>query len=180
MNSTSAIFETPRLVIRRLKADDLMDLYAICSDREIMKYVGDGEPLTLDQVNKWLLVTETNYNTKGFGNYAVVCKSSDLLIGYCGLVYSRQIEKTELIYAFDKQHWHLGLATEASKGMVAFGLDSLQLGEIYASIDPENYSSEKILKKIGFSYVFSRKDEFGYPTQYYKISQDGPYTNDRL
>lgn len=173
MNSTSIIFETSRLIIRRFTADDLMGLYAICSDREVMKYVGNSEPLTLEQVKEWLVVTETNYNTKGFGNYAVISKAGNSLIGYCGLVYSKEIDQIELIYAFMKQHWHLGLATEASKAMVAFGLNMLQLGEIYASTDPENNASENILKKIGFSYVFMKEDEFGYPTRYYKIIRSG-------
>lgn len=154
-----------------------MDLYAICSDREVMKYVGNSDPLTLEQVKEWLMVTETNYNTRGFGNYAVISKASNSLIGYCGLVYSKQIDQIELIYALMKQHWRLGLATEASKAMVAFGLNLLQLGEIYASTDPENYASENILKKIGFSYVFIKEDEFGYPTRFYKISRESPGPN---
>lgn len=172
MNITSIIFETTRLLIRRFDANDLMNLYAICSDREVMKYVGNSEPLTLDQVKEWLVVTETNYNTKGFGNYAIINKASNALIGYCGLVYSKQIEKIELIYALSKQHWHLGLATEAGKGMIGFGFKVLKLNEIYASIDPENHSSENILVKLGFSYIFEKEDEFGYLTHYYKISHE--------
>lgn len=148
-----------------------MDLCNICSDSEVMKYVGNSEPLTLDQVKEWLVVTENNYKTRGFGNYAIIDRYSNLLIGYCGLVYSKQIQKIELIYALNKQHWYLGFALEASNGMVAFGFEVLKLKAIYASIDPENSASENILKKLGFRYVFTENDEFGYPTRYYKISQ---------
>ncbi|ACT93023.1 GCN5-related N-acetyltransferase [Dyadobacter fermentans DSM 18053] len=164
------VLETPRLYIRELSVNDLMELYAICSDEVLMQFVGDGKPLSIEQVREWLSVTENNYKTKGFGNYAVVNKSDNEMIGYCGLVYSKNIDKIELIYALKKQYWNLGLATEAGAKMIEFGLDRIKLDEIYASIDPENKASENILGKLGFSFAFGQNDEFGYSTHYYRIT----------
>ena len=40
------IIETPRLLIREIAQNDLEDLYTICGDAELMRFVGDGKPLS--------------------------------------------------------------------------------------------------------------------------------------
>ncbi|KAA0993545.1 GNAT family N-acetyltransferase [Dyadobacter aurulentus] len=171
MDEIRLIVETPRLYIREFNMEDLMGLHTICSDQDLMRFIGDGKPLTIEQVKEWVFVTKNNYKSKGFGNYAIVSKLNDELIGYCGLVYSKHIDKIELIYALKKQYWNLGLATEASAKMLEFGLNTLKLREIYASIDPENKASGKVLSKLGFSFLYQQDDEFGYATHYYRITQ---------
>jgi len=169
MNSNQIILENTRLQIRKFSASDLSALYSICSDAELMKYVGTGEPLTINQVEKWLEVTRINYATKGFGNYALIFKENQELIGYCGLVYSKEIDDIELIYALRKSYWGKGLATEASKMMIDFAFDSIKLEQVFASIDPANIGSEKILIKTGFIFAFEQTDEWGLPTKYFSI-----------
>lgn len=44
-------------------------------------------------------MTINNYATKGFGMYGVMDKETDAFIGYCGLVFSADVNDYELIYA---------------------------------------------------------------------------------
>lgn len=170
MNSDQIILESKRLKIRKFSTSDLLDLYAICSNAELMKYVGTGTPLTMDQVKEWLEVTHVNYATKGFGNYALISKENKELIGYCGLIYSKEIDNIELIYALRQKYWGVGLASEASLAMIDFAFDTLKLKEVFASIDPENIASEKILLKTGFRFAFEQNDQWGLSTKYFKVT----------
>lgn len=160
---------TPRLVIREITENDFQALYRICSDPEIMKFVGDGKPLTEEQTQRWIAVTLTNYDTKGFGMYVIIEKRTGVFVGYAGLVFSADVNNNELIYALDKVYWGRGLATEIAYHMVEFGFNVLQLTRIYASIDPENKASQKILAKIGFEEFCKKNDEYGFATIYYQL-----------
>jgi hypothetical protein len=42
------IFETERLQVRRWRASDLPDLWAVHGDADAMRWVGDGQPITED------------------------------------------------------------------------------------------------------------------------------------
>lgn len=163
------VLETESLIVRQIEHSDLDRLSFICCDAELMKYVGDGKPLSRDQVEKWVEVTICNYSEKGFGNYAIVDKKTTNVIGYCGLVFSSAIEEIELIYALIKDYWNKGIGTEAARAVLDYGLRTVKLKVIYASIDPENIFSQKILEKIGFQFAFKQNDEFGLSTLYYKI-----------
>ncbi len=168
------IIETRKLIIRKVSQNDLDDLYSICSDSELMKFVGDGNPLSKQQTQKWIDVTLSNYASKGFGMYGVIDKEAGAFIGYCGLVFSTDINDYELIYALSKGYWGRGLATEVAKHLVEFAFSVLDMGHIYASIDPENKASERILSKLGFAEVFRKNDEYGLETIYYLLIREEP------
>ncbi len=165
------IIETGRLMIRKITWHDLDDLYRICGDPELMKYVGDGHPLSREQTQKWIEVTLNNYASKGFGMYGVIYKETGAFIGYCGLVFSTDVNDHELIYALSKAVWGRGLATEIATGLVEFAFSSLDMKHLYASIDPENSASERILLRTGFTEVFRKNDEHGLETTYYLIQR---------
>lgn len=166
------IFETERLFVRQIVVKDFDCLFEICSDNELMRYVGEGIPLSEEQTKKWIQITIQNYETKGFGNYAVINKKDNNFVGYCGLVFSKESNEIELIYALKKEYWRKGLATEVAKSMINFGFINKNLPRIFASIDPKNISSEVILKKLGFEFTYKKNDEFGFSTYYYCTSKN--------
>jgi ribosomal-protein-alanine N-acetyltransferase len=163
------VFKTDRLIIRQIEQGDLNNLHAICGNSELMKYVGDGNPLSKEQTQKWIDVTILNYKTKGYGMFAVIHKADMQFIGYCGLVHSNDVNDNELIYALLKNYWGLGLATELATKLINFGFEHFKVQKIYASTDPENEASKHILIKIGFAKIFSKQDEHGLETIYFML-----------
>lgn len=168
---TAIILESERLLIRKITQQDFNELDFICSNPEIMKFVGDGKPLSKENTQRWIDVTLKNYKEKGFGVFAVIDKNTGAFIGYSGLVFSEQVKDYELIYALSKAFWGQGLATEIANQMVAFGFDTLQMKCIYASIDPKNKASQSILLKVGFTELCKMNDEFGLESIYYQIKR---------
>ncbi len=166
------VFETPRLIVRHLRADDLDDLYSICSDEELMRFVGDGKPLSIERVQLWIEKSQDNYRNLGFGCFAVIEKVSGELAGYCGLVRGPEGDEIEIIYALKKEYWGNGLATEVARATMEYGLDELGLKQIVATIDPENTSSIRIVEKLGMTFQQKRVDQYGLPELVYVISRE--------
>ena len=168
------IFETERLLVRHLQADDVDNLYAITGDAELMRYMGDGQPLSRELTARWVEVSINNYATKGYGCSAVIDKRDGAFIGFCGLVRSEHAEPpddAELIYALRKTYWGQGLATEVAKAMLVYGKQSCGLKRIIATIDPENAASIQVANKIGFHFSETVSDSDGLPTHIYELSE---------
>lgn len=166
------VLETERLVIRHLRASDLDELSALCGDAELMRYVGDGQPLLREQVRLWIEKSLDNYVRRGFGCMAVTEKTGGRWIGYCGLVYASGSDDAEIIYALKKECWGGGLASEAARAMIAYGLAEHHLPRILATIDPDNAASIKIALKLGMKFLMRRVDEHGLPELVYAIEKE--------
>ena len=60
-------------------------------------------------------------NTKNLGHWATFTKQSDEFIGCCGLMYSPELDESDLSYRFIKSAWGKGFATEASAQTLKYG-----------------------------------------------------------
>ena len=58
------VFETPRLLGRRLEPQDLEPMLAVYGDLEAMRFVGDGTALSREDCARWLAVTAENYEKR--------------------------------------------------------------------------------------------------------------------
>jgi [ribosomal protein S5]-alanine N-acetyltransferase len=159
--------ETDRLVIRRLRDEDLDELHEVCGDPELMRYVGEGRPLSRDETRRWIERSRANYEKHGFGSAAVVAKDGGRFAGYCGLVYGPGGSEVELIYALKREFWGAGLATEAARAVLEYGFTKCRLTRIVATIDPANLASIRIAEKLGMTHREDRLDEHGLPESVY-------------
>ncbi len=80
----------------------------------------------------------------------VVLKSKDRLIGGCGIRIQNPIfREGDLGYVFHRSYWDKGYATEATKAIIDFGFSKLKLHRIWATCDPPNKASARVLEKAG-------------------------------
>lgn len=165
------ILETERLIVRHLQADDLDEMDAICGDAELMRYVGDGQPISREQAQKWIEQSLENYRKRGYGCSAVIDKSDGSFIGYCGLVYAHGSDDAEIIYVLKKAYWGRGLASEVASAMIEYGFTEHGLKRIIATIDPANLGSIRIVEKTGMKYLQNRLDENNLPEVVYVIER---------
>ena len=165
------VAETERLSIRQLKPDDIDDFYNLCGDPELMRYVGDGQPLTRRQTEEWIEVSQANYRRQGFGCFALTLIGDDRLVGYCGLVRPTADGTAEIIYGLEKRLWGRGLMSEAVEATIDLGFEQFGLSTIIATIDPDNLPSIKIAEKLGMKFREQRVDEFGLPELLYSIER---------
>jgi RimJ/RimL family protein N-acetyltransferase len=159
------IFVTERLSCRRWVPEDLDALVAVYGDADAMRWVGEGVALTLEQCRHWLSVTEHNYRARGYGMFALEDRVTLDVVGFCGLVHPKAQLDAELKYAFKRSCWGRGLATEAAKGLLAYGARAHGLQRVIATAAPDNLASHKVLLKAGMTAAGIRCNDDGSQTQ---------------
>ena len=82
------ILETERLVLREWTLDDAQEMFEICRDAEVMRYIGTGKPyVSIDEAEKFLHWAIAYQKENGFCRWTVIEKSSGKIIGSCGFAY---------------------------------------------------------------------------------------------
>lgn len=155
------LFQTERLLVRQLTEKDIDAMYAIYSDADAMRWVGDGEPITRDGCLKWIEVTRRNYATRGYGMSALTLRTTGSVVGFCGLVHPGCQPEVEIKYALLRDYWGQGFASEAAKGMLAYGAKILGMQEVIATTAPDNVASQRVLQKAGMQHVRTRPNDDG-------------------
>lgn len=166
------VLETERLLLREIRPDDLANLYRMNSDPEVMKYVGDGSVRTREQMLKELDMLISHYVRKpGLGIWATELKSNGTFVGASGLVHYDNTPAIEVGYRLLKEHWNKGYATEASRGLLKYGFETLGLEKIVSSAHVDNRASTRVMEKIGMRYVDNRF-QYSCMQAYYEIDRN--------
>jgi RimJ/RimL family protein N-acetyltransferase len=126
-------------------------LFDILSDREVVRYIGDGMPYTRAKVDEFLRWAETYERDNGFCRWKLVERETGEIIGSCGFANPHSTPEIELGYLLKQSVWGRGLATEAARASVEHGFRTLGFDEIIAMTAPENGPSRKVLEKLGFA-----------------------------
>lgn len=161
------VFESPRLRCRRWVREDFDALMAVYGDRDAMRWVGDGEPLTRDDCERWLDVTARNYAQRGYGMFALEDRASGHVVGFVGLVHPGGQVDAEVKYAFARESWGRGLATEAVRAILDAAWTRFGLVEVIATVAPDNLASQHVLAKAGMRLRVARANDDGSRTQVY-------------
>ena len=170
------LFRTERLTVRRLAAGDVEDLLAVYGDREVVRWVDDGEPLTRADAERWVEVTDRNFARRGRGMAALVLTATGEVVGFCGIVRPGDQEEDEVKYALRRDRWGQGLATEVVEAMLDHAERRFGLGRIIATVAAENRASLRVLEKVGMRPLGERLEDDGSVTRVLVWRADGSPT----
>lgn len=138
---------------------DFEPLFAVYP--EVVRWVGDGRPITREQCAEWLAVTGSNYEKYGYGMFALEDRNSAQVVGFCGLVHPGGQAEPEIKYAFRRSHWGRGLAGEAVPALLDYGAAVHSLKYVIATVAEGNLASQRVLLKSGLSPACERAEEDG-------------------
>ncbi len=91
--------------------------------------------------------------------YAITLKGSEELIGAISLMINKVHKKAELAYWIGVDYWGNGYCSEASKTLIKYGFDELNLNRIFALSMDSNVGSYKVMEKIGMKYEGIRRQD---------------------
>lgn len=150
------IFETQRLLVRKLTPLDLEPFHEMQSDAKVMEFV-DGEPKSISEHKEELESLRKQYskNKSEFLVYAVVQKLDNKFIGTVALVKDNHNEN-EIGYRLLRDYWNQGFGAELVQGLVKF-CKSIKIDSLVAYVAPKNIFSKRILEKSGFHYAGSKE-----------------------
>jgi RimJ/RimL family protein N-acetyltransferase len=122
-------------------------------DAQVSKFTGDGGVVSKGEVERRIRDhVLADYKKHGFGRLAVELKSNHQFIGFCGLKFLEDLKDVDLGYRFMSEYWGQGYATEASKAVIHYGFNTLNLVKIIAMVLPANIASVNVLKKLDFKF----------------------------
>jgi RimJ/RimL family protein N-acetyltransferase len=145
------IIETERLLLRPFMLGDEAGVLEFASNTLTQQHTGDIVRTSMEEVkqliqNVWL----HDYDTYGYGRFAVIHKKDNKMIGFNGIKFLKDIDQTDLGYRFLPQYWGKGIATESSTAILKYAFTNFKLAEIIAHVMPENHNSVKVLEKLAF------------------------------
>ncbi|MHA2394686.1 MAG: GNAT family N-acetyltransferase [Promethearchaeota archaeon] len=142
---------TERLKLREIIQQDFQAIHEYASDPEAVKYMPFGpntKEETQEFINRNLKRQKENPRTDyGLG---IILKHEDRLIGACGIHDISEIQ-TSIGYILNRRYWGHGYATEVAKALVDYVFSELGVHRVYASCDPQNHASIRVLEKVGMS-----------------------------
>lgn len=145
--------ETPRLLLRQFRGDDLRAWAAICSEPGVMRYASmAGVPLTPEQSGAWLLAMLEHWQKNRYGMWAVEEKASGRLIGRIGLQRPPEFPGTEVAWMLGTEHWGSGYAAEGARAAMNHGFEHVGLPRLISLIFPDNVRSIRLAVRLGESY----------------------------
>ncbi len=137
-----------------------------------MAFVGDAKPLSEAECLHWIEVTDANFERRGYGRIAFVDRATGELIGCGGVVHPEQQPEPEVKYAFRKDTWGNGFATEAITALIDYATHTLGIKWMVATIAPGNTPSQRVMSKVGFTITRERINDDGSSTQIWEIGRD--------
>lgn len=146
------IIETNRLYLRELTVADAENFYLLNSDEDVIKFTGDKAFESINEA-KSFLENYNPYQEYGYGRWAVIAKSNEEFLGWCGLKYSPEIDEVDIGFRFFKKHWNKGYATESAKACIEYGFEKLNLQTIVGRAMEANVASIKVLEKLEMTFV---------------------------
>jgi RimJ/RimL family protein N-acetyltransferase len=149
---------TDRLLLRRWDADaDLDDYHEVCSDPEVMRYIGDGTPArdpsdTAGAIDRY----EAEWDEYGFGLFAVELRRTGELIGFVGLSHPTFLPDlmpvVEIGWRLGRRWWGQGLATEGARAVLDWAFNVVGVEEVVSIHQVGNDPSARIMQKLGMTF----------------------------
>jgi len=143
--------ETERLVLRPFTMDDLDEFALICADPQVMRFIGDGKPVSKEIVKDRMQSWINEFEECGYGLMALILKENNKLLGFCGFLHQIVDEESyiELGYRLETAFWGRGIATEAAMAVRDYALNQLKFTSLISIIHVDNEASKKVAQKIG-------------------------------
>ena len=152
-------YETPRLILRPFQPNDAEAMQAVLGDAAVMEFSVTGA-MNLEKIRSWIDGQLARGEKYGYTQNAVIEKSSNQLIGLCGLCVFENLDgqhEDEIGYRFARAWWGKGLATEAAIATRDFGFGQIGLNRLISIIEPKNIRSIRVAQRVGMQYERSTK-----------------------
>ncbi|GAA0515192.1 GNAT family acetyltransferase [Saccharopolyspora subtropica] len=147
------LLETERLVLRELVPGDVDEVFALCNDPAVMRYINGGAAVSRDEVVAEIMPRFLAYQEcfGGPGTWAAVERDRGRFLGIFMLHPTG--DDAELGYRLHRAAWGRGFATEGATALVreAFGASGLR--RVWAQTMTVNRASRRVLEKTGLRYV---------------------------
>ena len=156
---------TERLVLRQFTEDDAAHLFALDSDREVMRYISQFAPPDVESCRERIRTRFLPYYEKfpSYGFWPAAEKASDEFVGWYALrpaldyAFHREAGyeagDVDLGYRLVRKAWGKGYATEVARVLVRMALTALDAAQVVAVALVDNVASTRVMEKARLKRV---------------------------
>jgi RimJ/RimL family protein N-acetyltransferase len=146
---TIPTLETERLLLRPWRPEDIDEYAAIVANPEVMRFLGDGKPLSRPDAWRQLAMLAGHWSLRGYGFWAVEERATGRLAGRIGLFYPEGWPDFELGWTLGRDFWGKGYATEGARRALAYAFTELDRDHLISLIHPDNHASIRVAERLG-------------------------------
>lgn len=163
--------ETDRLRLRMFRDADTDAYAAISADPEIMRYLGDGKPMSRAMAWRHMATVIGHWHLRGCGFWAVEEKATGELVGRVGCWNPEGWPSIEVGWTVRRESWGQGFAVEAGRAAMDWAFRELDLKFLSSVIRTGNDRSVRVAEKLGESWEYTL-EVMGEECQIYTISRE--------
>ncbi len=139
--------ETPRLILRPPRLEDLDPWTEMMADEETARFIGGTAPRPACW--RQLMTLIGSWHAHGFAMFSVIEKTTGRWLGRVGPWQPEGWPGTEIGWSIVRVCWGKGYAVEAAIASTDWVVDSLGWTDIIHSIAPANVASQRVAQKLG-------------------------------
>ena len=139
--------ETPRLMLRVPRVDDLDAWSAMMADEQAAHFIGGVTPRSVTW--RALMTMIGSWHAVGFAMFSVIERSSGRWVGRLGPWMPDGWPGPEVGWAIVRDCWGRGYASEGAIAATNWSFDTLGWDRVIHSIDPANVPSQAVARKLG-------------------------------
>lgn len=138
-----------RINLTPLLQKDINLVVVWMNNPDVRIYTRNPLPRTIEEVKKWF--EPENEEVKTDVDFLIYHKNDEKTIGMVGLNDIHWLDRNANIFAVigEPEYWGKGIGVEASKLLITYAFEELNLHKIYTSIFSPNERSLKAATKIG-------------------------------
>ena len=145
--SREIVTETPRLVLYRICPEDCADMFRWRRDEEVCRYMVSGAAQTPEELIPWL----ERQDPRSDERIVCVCHAREdgRYLGNVGMFYLSEEDTWSFAYAFCREEWNRGYASEATAAMMDYVRQRFHAHRFSAECARENVCSARVIEKCG-------------------------------
>ncbi|MFY0762251.1 GNAT family protein [Metabacillus dongyingensis] len=145
--------KSERVVLREIEEKDWIDVHKYASQEKVCQYQPWG-PNSEKESKAYVkqIIVDAKREPRSQFVFAIIVKGNGRMIGageFNIRDYSNKVG--EIGYIVNPDYWGMGFATEVANLLIEFGFKEFNLHRIYATCDPRNMGSSKVLEKVGMT-----------------------------
>ena len=154
--------ETERLILRRTTKEDINEFFYIQLNPKLRRFLGTHKVGNNPEKNKKFF-DEDKYKEKDYYRWTMELKENHKVLGTIYLnIHDEKARTAGIDYWIREDEWGHGYTTEASKIVMDFAFNKLNLNRIESCGAKENTGTWKVMEKIGLKYEGERKNAMFY------------------
>jgi RimJ/RimL family protein N-acetyltransferase len=139
--------ETPRLILRVPRVEDLDPMSEMMADAETAKFIGGAAPRSVTW--RALMTMIGAWHAHGFAMFSVFEKATGRWVGRLGPWMPEGWPGPEVGWTIVRDCWGRGYAPEGATAATNWAFDHLGWTHVIHSIDPANVASQVVARKLG-------------------------------